>query len=189
MKNRTGQGFTVSSTLAIAVTSVVWLCAVAGCAASPGQATPGETLAESLDHVFSAGVLVERKIAWLDDEQLRTARERAGPGVELSSPMVTYHEVTSGGVPVGRVFLDTHAVRTSTQTLLVVVSPKGAILSIRVVRSMASRQWLDSFRGARLNPGLALGASVDAVAGATLTSRAVVHAVRRVLALHSVISG
>jgi Na+-translocating ferredoxin:NAD+ oxidoreductase RnfG subunit len=48
--------------------------------------------------------------------------------------------------------------------------------------------WLRQFSGKRLDQDLSLRGSVAAITGATLTSRAVVRSLRRVLALHQVIA-
>jgi H+/Na+-translocating ferredoxin:NAD+ oxidoreductase subunit G len=79
------------------------------------------------------------------------------------------------------------------ETILVTVRPDGALDGVEVVAFgepedyLPRPRWLRLFGGKRLDSNLAVGRGLAHVTGATLTTRAIADAVRRVLAIHSVI--
>jgi Na+-translocating ferredoxin:NAD+ oxidoreductase RnfG subunit len=80
------------------------------------------------------------------------------------------------------------------ETLLVALRPDGALGSVEVVAFgepedyLPRRRWLDLFVGRRLDADLTVGRRLAHVTGATLTTRAIADAVRRVLAIHAVVA-
>ena len=76
---------------------------------------------------------------------------------------------------------------------MIVVTPEGTIRRIEVLKFseppeyQAPESWLGQFEGKELTPELLLKRSIVNMTGATLTSRAVTQASRRVLALNKVI--
>ena len=73
--------------------------------------------------------------------------------------------------------------------MLIVVSPSGEVVRTLQLafheppEYQASTRWLSQFTGRRLDPTLSIGRGVDVVTGASMTSRALTTAHRRVLAL------
>jgi hypothetical protein len=135
---------------------------------------------------------MERRTAYLTAEQLRRARELAG--TEVPSALLTYYTATRGGRPAGTAYFDTHRVRTLPETLLVVVDPQGKVERIEVVSFREPEEylpraaWYEQFQDEALDRDLQLKRDIRPVTGATLTARATTSAVRRVLALHQVLS-
>ena len=84
--------------------------------------------------------------------------------------------------------------RTLPETLMVVVDPQGKVGRVEVLAFAEPEDylppgaWYGQFRGQGLGDELALGHHIRAVTGASLTARATTEAVRRVLAVHQVIS-
>ena len=144
------------------------------------------TVDEALRLVF-AGAKVERRTAYLTKEQVRKAAELSGE--EVASALVTYYEG-----PGGLAYFDTHRVRTLPETLMVVVDPQGKVKRIEVItfrepeEYMPRGNWYGQFKGRKLDRDLEVKRGIHPVTGATLTVRATTGAVRRVLALHQVIS-
>lgn len=76
---------------------------------------------------------------------------------------------------------------------MIVVKPDGRVERIEVLKFSeppeyrAPNGWLKQFEGKALSDELSLKGTIVNITGATLTSRAVTEATRRVLALHRVI--
>ena len=137
---------------------------------------------------------LERRTAFLTDEEVARAEREAGEGVEVDRRVVNYYVATRGCRPVGVAYFDAHRVRTLEEVLMVVVDPDDRIERVEVLRFseppdyLAPEGWLDQLDGKALSAELSLKGDVVNMTGATLTSRAVVAAARRVLALHRVIA-
>jgi hypothetical protein len=146
---------------------------------------------EALALVFGGADAAERRTAYLTDEQAgRIAREAGTPP---STRAVVYY---AGGPDPNRpltAYFDTHLVRTFPETIMVVVGPDGRAARVDVLsfdepeEYLPKERWLQQFPGRALGADLAAGRGIRAVTGATLSSRAVADAVRRVLALHAIL--
>ena len=151
------------------------------------------TQPEALRLAFPKPLILERKTAFLDEEQLAAARQLAGSDVEVDHSLVTYYVASRDGVAAGVAYFDAHRVRTLPEVLMIVVAPEGMIRHIEVLKFseppeyLAPDGWLRQFEGKDLVSNFSLKGSVVNITGATLTSRAVTHASRRALALHEVI--
>jgi len=149
------------------------------------------TQEEALAMVFADPDRVERRTAFLTQDQISRIRERAGVPVE--SEVVTFYlgEKNEGGRAAA--FFDTHTVRTLPETLLIVVDPEGKVEQITVltflepIDYLPRMKWYEQFDGKILGKGLFLHRDIHGVTGASLTARAVTRAVRRILAIHSVL--
>ena len=146
---------------------------------------------EALRLAFPAGTEVVRRSAFLTAAELEEAKGAAG--VPLASQLVTFHVGLRDGKEVGRVYFDTHVVRTLPETLLVLVDPSGAIGRIEVISFsepedyLPKGHWYAQFAGRKLDDELSTKRGVRPVAGATLTAKATTEAARRVLALDAVV--
>ena len=151
------------------------------------------TQQEALRLAFPAPLQIERRTAYLSEAQLSGAAQLAGGAV--AQGVVTYYagvDARAGSVAVA--YFDVHRVRTLNEVVMVVVAPGGVVRRVEILKFLepheyrASRPWLDQFAGKRLNQELSLKRGIANMTGATLTANAVTSAVRRVLALHSVIA-
>jgi Na+-translocating ferredoxin:NAD+ oxidoreductase RnfG subunit len=152
---------------------------------------------EALGSAFPPPAVVERRTAFLNDEDLGAARAGAGPDTPVAQRVVSYYLAKRNGKPIGVAYFDSHRVRTLNEVLMIVVEPHDGgpgrgdrIRSVEVLRFAeppeyhASEIWLDQFKGKPLNSELSLKGSIANMTGATLTSNAIVRAARRVLAIH-----
>ena len=136
---------------------------------------------------------VERRTAFLDETQLARASELAGPDVDVESTVVTYYVATTRGEPIGVAYFDADRVRTLPQVLMIVVGANGRLARVETVsfreppEYRAPDGWLAQFHGRVLDDQLSLKGGIANITGATLTSGAVTRAIRRVMALHSII--
>ena len=157
-------------------------------------AQSGPTRDEALRLAFPAPAVIERRTAFLTEADLERARKLAGPDVEVTREIVTYYTARDGGTPIGVAYLDGHLVRSMQEVAMVVVGRDDRVRQVEVLRFeeppeyRASGSWLRQLRGKRLDDDLSLKSGVVNFTGATLTSRALVRATRRALAIHQVIN-
>ena len=156
------------------------------------QATVLITVEEALDLAFPEAEAT-RETLFLTEGQLSSAAVAAE--VEIGGAMVTRFVVRRDGEVVGFAYVDTHRVRTLPETLLVVLAADG---SVRRVEVAAFREpldykpgdaWYRQFDDEELDRNLSLNRDIRPITGATLTARATTDAVRRVLAIHSAVTG
>ncbi len=176
-----------------ALAGVALAGALATAAGAPVSAAPVyETREEALARAFPPPATVERKTYFLTPAQRERASREARSPVE-GSLVVAYAGRGPAG-PVGTAYFDTHPVRTMTETLLVTVRPDGALAKVDVVAFAEPEDylprpaWLELFTGRRLDGELTVGRGLAHVSGATLTTNATAAAVRRVLAIHRVLT-
>lgn len=153
----------------------------------PAGARVYMTLERALETVFPAPQRAERRTLYLDDERARRAEDVSG--VRVEARVVSYYVGLSEGRVSGYAYLDTHLVRTLPETVMVVVAPDGALSRIDVLSFdepedyLPTSRWLQQFEGHSLQD-LGAGRGIRTLTGATLSSRAVTQAARRILALH-----
>jgi hypothetical protein len=162
-------------------------CALLLAAASPAQAV-FFTVDEAIAELFPDGD-VTRTTVVLDDE----ARARVADASDGEAPTSIVHPyvVCRDGKPCGTVYFDVHRVRTRRETVAVAIAPDGRAMRVLVCAFAEPQDYIppqpfyDQFIDRSLDDRLRLRRGVDAVTGATLTCKAVVGCVRRVLALHA----
>ena len=164
---------------------------IVAAAATAAPAAVYLTQAEALKLAFPAPAVVDRRSEFLTEAQLRTARARAGSGVEIASALVTrYVGKDARGNILGTAYFDTHRVRTLDETLMVVVDPAGRPGRVEILSCdeppeyLPKKGWLEQFVGRALDPELSVKRGIRGITGATLSSQAATDAVRRVLAIH-----
>jgi len=146
---------------------------------------------EAMRAAFGSGRPPERRTAFLSDEQAERVREMTGtaPSTKL---VVSY--VAGSGPSQVTAYFDAHLVRTLPETIMVVVDASGKAARVEILSFdepedyLPKRKWLDQFDERPLDDQLSLKAGIRAVTGATLSSRAVTDAVRRILAIHAVLA-
>ncbi|MCZ6670496.1 MAG: FMN-binding protein [Acidobacteria bacterium] len=149
------------------------------------------TQEEALAMVFADPGKVERKTAFLTRNQVLRIQEIAGVPVE--SKVITFYLGEKNGGGRTAAFFDTHTVRTLPETLLIVVDPEGKLEQVTVLTFLEPTdylprgKWYEQFDGKTLGKDLFLERGIHGITGASLTSRAAIRAVRRILAIHSVL--
>jgi len=114
---------------------------------------------------------------------------------KLTSKVVRMQKAWRGEKLLGYFVIDVHNVRTKSEALLVVLDAQGRVSQVRVlafhepIDYKPVQRWYDAFAGKKIGDDLRVGYDVDAVSGATLTTRSTSAAVRRVLAYHKVFFG
>jgi len=134
---------------------------------------------------------VRRETVYLTSAQEARARKLAGTELEgaIARPWIARRD----GKIVGTAYLDTHKVRTLKETLFVVVDPAGRAVRAEVLAFAEPQEylprasWYEKFAGRALDDELRVKRAIRPVTGASLTVSATTDAVRRVLALHTVL--
>jgi Na+-translocating ferredoxin:NAD+ oxidoreductase RnfG subunit len=137
------------------------------------------------------GAQIQSSIVFLTDAEVSEVAKKTGEPVP--SPLIARYVVMQEGKEVGRAYLDTHTVRTKKESLLVILTPDGKVKRVEVVAFLEppeyqpNERWYQQFEGKELNPDLQLNRAIHPVTGATLTARATTVAVRRILAIDSLL--
>lgn len=143
----------------------------------------------ALAQAFGADAQVETRTVFLAADAVK--RAEAAASAKLASPRVTAYIGRRGERLLGTAYLDTHPVRSMSETVLIVVSPAGRAAAVEVLAFnepedyLPPRRWLDTLEDRALARDLKPGDAVPHLGGATLTARAVTAAVRRTLAVHA----
>ena len=161
-------------------------------AAAASSAPVYSSREQALARAFPPPATIERKTYFLTDAEREKASKLARSKIE-SSLVVAYLGRGPGGL-LKTAYFDTHTVRTMPETLLVTVKPDGSLEGVEVIAFnepedyLPRPAWLRLFSGRRLDDELAVGRGLAHVTGATLTTRSITEAARRVLAIHAVVT-
>ena len=114
---------------------------------------------------------------------------------DLPSKLYVRFIATSNGKEVGRVYADTHIVRSKRETLLISLRQNSTLVRIDVtaftepMEYLPPERWLKQYHGKRKDDeDIDLGRAVRPLLGATLTANAVNEAVKRIQAMDLVLS-
>ncbi len=151
-----------------------------------------KTQKQALAEAFPGGF--ERRTAFLTDAQVQEVEKRARAKVE--SKIITFYTGRDAdGKTAGAAYFDTHIVRTTTETVLVLLNQDGAIRRVEILafyepEDYKVRQgWLDRLEEKDFDDEVVVGRDLVRVTGATLSVQALAATVRRVLALNAVLRG
>ena len=171
---------------AVAYVAVALLCIAAGALAEVFFSQR-----EALEVAFPETDKIERRSFVLTKAQVDAIQELAR--APINSRIVTLHIGWREDRVIGYGVIDVHTVRTLPEALMVVLTPEGAVRSVRVLafhepkEYLPTERWFKQFQGHKLEPSLQLKRGIDAVTGATLSARATTRSVRRALALYQVL--
>ena len=187
MTRPVGRGWTTWRRATIA--SVAMFVLAAGAAsAQPGLVSREEALSA----VFP-GAAIDADRVYLTAAQVERIADLSRG--ELDTKIIARYVATQGDRVVGRAYVDTHIVRTKRESLLISLEPDGRVRRIDVTafleppEYLAPEPWMRQYHAKPLGDDLAIQRAIRPIAGATLTTRAVNEAVRRVLALDRVLEG
>lgn len=146
---------------------------------------------EAMKLAFPDADRVETRDFFLTAEQ-RSAIETSAKA-KIESDLLTVYVGHRGDAISAYALLDTHVVRTLPETFMIVLSPEGRIAATHVLafyeptEYMPDERWLQQFKDKRGDDDLRIGRGIAAITGSTLTSHAVTAAVRRALAIYTVL--
>jgi hypothetical protein len=158
---------------------------------TPARATVFHAKDEALALAFPGSDRIEDRTVILTDEQRAAVEKRAH--APLESQLWTVYVGWHGDELLGYAVIDTHTVRTLPETAMVVLSPSGEVRRVEILafyeppEYTPPERWRRQFDGHHLDDDLKLGGAVQGITGATLSATALTAAVRRVLALYTVL--
>lgn len=161
------------------------------CVASGPYATVFHGQNEAVSLAFPDATHTDSETYILTDEQAEKV-EGAGRSA-LATRLITIHRGWKGDAFLGYAHIDVHTVRTKAEAFMVVLGPDAEITQVRVLafyeplEYMPSGRWYQNFFGKGPGDDLRISFDIDAVTGATLTTRATVDSVRRMLAYYDVL--
>ena len=167
------------------------VCAALLGAAAPVQAKVFLGRNDALAWAFPAADHVEDATQILSLREV-TAVETLGGGVR-ESRLVTVYTGYRGKSLLGYALIDIHNVRTHPEAFLIVLSPRGEVVRLRVLafheplEYLPPERWLEQFPGAKGDARMRVGHDVHGIAGSTLTAQAVTGGIRRAIALYRVL--
>lgn len=156
--------------------------------ATPVAARVFITQEEALERAFPPPQTNERRTLFLNPVQAKQVEALAGRPLERS--VVPYYVGMQDGRITGYAYFDTHLVRTLPETVMIRLAPDGHIAAIEILSFeepqdyLPGERWLRQFDGRPLDDDLSLKGAIRGLTGATLSSRSVAGAARRILAIH-----
>jgi Na+-translocating ferredoxin:NAD+ oxidoreductase subunit G len=148
------------------------------------------TREEALKHVFPDADNILKRNVFLNREQVEEIESLAK--TKLRSKLYVFYEGKKGNETLGYAVIDTHHLRTKTETVITVIDPDGAHKLTEILaffepsEYMPSKGWLQLYQNKPLDDSLWLGRSIPNITGATITSNALMKSIRSILAVYQV---
>jgi hypothetical protein len=144
---------------------------------------------EAFELAFGTGAEIENRPVFLTDEQV-AAIEKAAQ-VKLDSKLYTFYVGKKGHQTLGYAAIEAHTVRTQPETLLVVLAPDGRLVRSEILafheppEYKPPERWFARLYG-RPAEEFHLDHGVDGISGATLSCRAALDSIRKVMAVFKI---
>ncbi len=149
------------------------------------------TRTQALELLFPEADEMEKRHVFLTEREAATARSMAR--TELVSRFYTFYVARSAGKETGYAVIDTHALRTLTETVMFVINPDGTLRHAEILAFfepgdyMPGQKWIDLFDGKDVRRDrMKAGADVPNITGATISADSFSRAARRILAVFRV---
>jgi hypothetical protein len=157
--------------------------------ANTGFATIFYSKNEAMELAFGKGAQVELLSLFPDDNELAKIQQIAK--VKLESGMFSFYVGKEQGKLLGYAAIETETVRTKPETLMIVLTPDGDLSNIVTLafheppEYQPPERWYSQLLHKAL-PDLDFNKGVQGITGATLSTRAALNSVRKVLAMYQV---
>ena len=144
---------------------------------------------EAMELAFGTEAQVENLSLFLKDEEVQRIEQLAR--VKLDSSLFTFYVGKQADQLLGYAAIETHKVRTKPETLLVVLDPQGNLIQVHTLafheppEYQPSARWYAQLFNLPLED-VSFRRKVQGISGATLSSRAALDSVRKVLAVYQI---
>lgn len=134
---------------------------------------------------------IKKKILFLTADTINSLEQVSRS--KFKNKIYTYYEVYKNNKRVNTCIIDTHILRSRTQTIFIVFDNKGKISSAEILafyepdEYIMSKKWLNQFGGKNLKNKLTPLKDIIKVSGATISSYETTKAMRRALSLYNYI--
>jgi Na+-translocating ferredoxin:NAD+ oxidoreductase RnfG subunit len=158
-------------------------------AAAPSLATIFYSKNEALELAFGKGAQVEQLSLFPDEPQTAKIQELAK--VKLESGLFTFYVGKDQGKITGYAAIETATVRTKPETLMIILTPEGELRNVHTLafheppEYQPPEQWYEKLQKRPLAE-MDFNKGIDGISGATLSTRAAVGAIRKVMAIYEV---
>ena len=148
------------------------------------------TREEALKHVFPDADNILKRNIFLNKEQVDEIESIAK--TQLHSKLYLFYVGKKGNKTLGYAVIDTHHLRTKSETVIVVINPDGTLKLTEILaffepsEYMPSKGWLQLYQNRPLEDSLWLGKGIPNITGATITSNALMKSIRSILAIYQV---
>jgi len=157
--------------------------------AAPSQAEIFYSKSEAMELAFGKGKTVDPLSLFPDEQQLAKIQELAK--VKLESGMFTFYVGKEQDKILGYAAIESVTVRTKPETLMIVLTPAGELRNVYTLAFHEPPEYMPPDRWFELLYKRPLGEmdfskGVDGISGATLSTRAGLSSVRKVMAMYQV---
>ncbi|MFZ2403781.1 MAG: FMN-binding protein [Methylobacter sp.] len=159
-------------------------------AVTPSFATVFYSKNEALELAFGKGAQVEQLSLFPDQQQAAKIEELAK--VKLESGLFTFYVGKDQGKVLGYAAIETGTVRTKPETLMIVLTADGELRNVTTLafheppEYQPPERWFEQLYKRPL-ADMDFNKGVDGISGATLSTRAAVTSVRKVMAIYQVL--
>jgi len=142
---------------------------------------------EALKTAFPDADTIEKKDVFLTEVQ--TGEIEALAQSKLDSRLYIIYVGKRGDETLGYAIIDTHTLRTKTETVMFVINPDGSLRQAEILaffeppEYMAGSNWISLYYGKDADDSLKLGKDIPNITGATITSNSLAQAMRRMLSI------
>jgi len=147
---------------------------------------------EALKTAFPGAAEIEKREIFLSSDQSLAVELLAKSKNE--SKLYIIYEARDGEKTLGYAIIDTHTLRTKTETVMFVINPDGSLRQAEILAFFepqdyqAGDNWIELFEGRTLDDSLKIGKDIPNITGATITANSLSQAIRRILAVFKVAS-
>jgi len=159
-------------------------------AVTPSFATIFYSKNEALELAFGKSAQVEQLSLFPDEQQIAKIEELAK--VKLDSGLFTFYVGKDQGKVLGYAAIETGTVRTKPETLMIVLTADGELRNITTLafheppEYQPPERWFEQLYKRPLAE-MDFNKGVDGISGATLSTRAAVSSVRKVMAIYQIL--
>jgi hypothetical protein len=157
--------------------------------ATPSFATIFYSKNEALELAFGKDAQVEQLSLFPDEQQVAKIEELSK--VKLDSGLFTFYVGKAQGKILGYAAIETSTVRTKPETLMIVLTADGELRNVTTLAFHEPPEYLPPARWfeqlyKRPLADMDFNKGVDGISGATLSTRATISSVRKVMAIYQV---
>ncbi|MEI6068146.1 MAG: FMN-binding protein [Methylococcaceae bacterium] len=158
-------------------------------AVTPGFATIFYSKNEAMELAFGAGAQIEQLSLFPDENQ--TAKIQQDAKVKLESGLFTFYVGKKQDKILGYATIETGTVRTKPETLMIVLTPDGELSSVVTLafheppEYQPPQGWFEKLYKRPL-ADMDFNKGVDGISGATLSTRAAINSIRKVMSIYQV---
>ena len=148
-------------------------------------------LKEALDSAFPGTTSVDKITIILDDDEAAQVEDLSK--IKLDSKIHIFYEFSKGSEILGYGIVDTHLLRTRSETVLYLLDKNGKLFSTEILAFfeppdyMPPEKWLNLFKNKTAQDEMRIGKQIPNITGATITAHEFSRHTRKILAIYKVI--